>query len=581
MEQPQIFKRAKRNASNEECEPNTNENWVTKYAPKRSLEVCINPRKMAEVKQALGSMINGLLGCRILVLSGPAGCSKSLLAQCLSRELLGPKPGQIKPSHRLSGPRAETSPFLEYHDSSLDDINQPQHFREFMDGCRYLTGLNSAVVLIEELPNIYHPETLMCFRLVLSDWIGTSSQIPLPPVVLCLTEVEVVSEDQARSFYTVDNNLTVETLLGPDLMAQGFASGTVHRIKFQKLAKTFMRKTIDKVVKAERVAVDREVLLRVYETGDIRSLLGMLEFWAGRSGAANAFRQEGVTLFHAVGKVIHASSLVDDSQEEQDHQTIVDVVERYNNSELLNLAVLENYHIYNGLNFGIDKAAAIADSLSLNDTFHRVEEANEYGIRATRCQLRKVTPTPGRTLPMKFPRNFKAIKKSTKVREDVRAYCRYLGRLRVLFADANLLDGCLLPPLKNARHKGRYLYNRIGGLFREIYADDVLPTMEGEMPVDAYDQFQDDILAARLAEQNLLDYLDDDLSDCVESDEDYGRGGGNFDDTFDDALDEQLMGLSTQALSTQAVESMSRTNTVVDDDFSDDDVDMLVSSGRL
>lgn len=535
--------------------------WTEKYEPQCPSDVCINPRKAKEILEALYSMVKHELPTRILVLTGPSGCSKSTMIKCLAKEILRERIAKA-PEPWM----AENTGVVEYLESEILDVPQPTQFSDFLDGCRYRVGANLAVVLIEELPNVFHPETLAALRQKLSEWIYADAE--LPPVVLCLTEVELASEHRGRGYYNIENNLTMETLLGMDLCQRGAASGRIVRIKMLPVAKTFMKKTLGRIAEKERLRIPARmtdaVFLPMYEGGDIRSLICNLQFWALLPlfmTQTTAVRASHLALFHAVGKVIHSSSkfasLEDDASDQQSIQSVVD---GYHNIGLLHLAMLENYAIYNGLQFDVAVAARLVNNLSINDTFP--EEAQDFGLRAVRSELRLVEEVSGRTQPMKFPRHFKMVREANKVRREIQQYVRYGGGSHVLFDTANLYDGCLLPAIYNSfgykfRHGAKaYDYNRLGGGFKAVYADHDLPVLESEREaaVGEMDQFHADI-AARMAEEHMED--EEELSEEIE------ESDGDLDDT----LDSRLIALTQKDL---------------DDEFLDDpQLDMLVSQGRL
>lgn len=543
--------------------PKNDLQWTDKYEPQIANDVCINPRKAKEIREVLFSMGNNQLDTRLLVLTGPSGCSKSTIIKCLAKELV---------QHRLQAKfeprRAENTGVVEYLESELLDVAQPNQFSDFLDGCRYRVDSNFAVVLIEELPNVFHPETLAAFRRKISEWIY-SDDTNLPPVVLCLTEVELTSENRSRGYYNIENNLTMETLLGTDLCKRATAAGRMKRIRMLPVAKTFLKKTLNRIAEKERLRIPAKLADKVYqpmyESGDVRSLICNIQFWALLPlfmKETALVRENHITLFHAVGKVIHSSSkFAELDDDKSDQLSIQNVVDGYSNIGLLHLAMLENYAIYNGLQFDIAVAARLVDKLSINDTFP--EEAQDYGLRAVRSELRLVQEMPGRTQPMKFPRHFKMVKEANKVQREVHDYVRYLGGPHVLFETANLCDGFFLPAIYNSfqyklRHGQKpYSYNRLGGAFKPMYADDDLPVLESEKEaaVGEMDQFHADIAAeiARIDTNDDEESLSEDIDD---SDED-----------FNDTLDSRLYAMTQKDL---------------DDEFLDDpQLDMLVSQGRL
>lgn len=569
--------------------PTAYEQWIDKYEPDRIEDLCINPKKLREVDEALKAMINRTLNCRLLILSGPAGSSKSTCIKLLAKKYLEQHNG----SHGsfLKGLGRSVVEFL---DTNIEETHRSDQFGDFMDGCKFLVGSNLSVILIEDLPNVFHGPTLASFRNVLRDWVFTERIVPLPPVVICLLEVEMDhnNDSGSRTYYSIENNMTVETLLGRDLLDLGLYQGLIKRIKFLPIARTFMKKTLNKIVSREarafadypRKALD-EFITQNIETGDIRSLICNLQFWSTHALDISNTRENQISLFHAVGKVIHSSSkfaTLDD--QESDALSVKSVIEAYSNFGLLHLALLENYSIVNSGDFDINIAASIADSLSINDTIEEVDESKEYAIMATRSHLRKVEFKSGRTQLMKFPRHFKTVRESNKVKREVNDYVRYITKLQGSFQGANLIDGCLLPKIynlfryRNMHGRPRFNYNRLGGMFAPILADDELPVMEDEAEYNngVEDQFKADI-RKRIQEENEEesageddDILSDPLSDSAQdTDED-------LNDTFDDQKFDGILS-SMRLLTTPKPRSADKSF----DDLDDPEFDLLVSQGML
>lgn len=570
--------------------PDTSLQWIDKYEPTRVEDLCLNPRKLREVSDVLESMIAGKLGCRLLVLSGPAGSSKSTSVKLLAKKHLQERSARTGGSMSTSA-----NSIIEYFDSKIEDTYQKDQFRDFMDGCKFLVGNNLSVILIEDLPNIFYNETLYEFRDCLRNWVFSDANLHLPPVVLCLLEIErnQSGEPGQKAYYNIENNLTVETLLGRDFFNLGAAQGTIKRIKFLPIAKTFMKKTLNKIISkelqvfgsAKKKDLD-EFLNGIIETGDIRSLICNLQFWSMYGLHSPSDRENQISLFHAVGKVIHSSSKFAGLDEQQsDALSIKMVADAYSNFSLLHLTLLENYQIVNGADYDVNIAAQVVDSLSINDTLEGVEESQEYGIMATRASLRQVPVKSGRTQPMKFSRHFKTIRESNKVRREVSDYVRYVSRLRLLFQEANLVDGCLLPRIYNLfryrllNGRTRYNYNRLGGTFAQIFADEELPVMEDESEFvsGAEDQFKADI-RQKIKEENEGDEGSDDevMSDAV--DDSTGETDDDLNDTFDDGNFDNLLSSMRTQTTTKPKETK---NKELEDILDDPELDLLVSQGML
>ncbi|KAF6069828.1 hypothetical protein FOB64_002538 [Candida albicans] len=137
-----------------------------------------------------------------------------------------------------------------------------------------------------------------------------------------------------------------------------------------------------------------------------------------------------------------------------------------------------------------------------------------------------------------------------KTKNQISSYRRYLNP-QTSFQDLNLIDGYYMPIIYNSQRKTRYRYNRLGGKFQEVYADDTIPIDEGEVTYE-YDQFEIDIknkinLDSDMKYSEVIDEDMDNMSDPIESDddlEDIGDIGDNESDAF--SSDSELELLLTQ-----------------------------------
>ena len=504
--------------------------WLEKYAPQNASEICINPTKLQQVRQLLNNMLKGRLPKKLLVLTGPCGSSKSTTVKLLARELCG---GDI-------------------FNDSIVEYQESENFSVFLQSCRYKNG---SIVLLEDLPNVYHFETLQLFREALRHWINYDGQ--LPPLVLCLSEFEYETDDQ-RTGYNLENTMTAETLLGRDLLV----SEQVEVIKFNPLAHRFLSKTVKKVLKLESLAIDESFLNDIYKTGDIRSVMFNLEMWSRSRSHLSMIRENSLNIFHALGKIIYSSKEFDGKS--SNYNSIAKVIELYpeKNSDLLNLGLLENYHIFQDSKFPLQIGAAICDDLSNAD----ICPFGELGLRSTRINLSRVTQKPMVSkLKMKFPRHFRAMKIRSKTHSQVESYRQYLAPSNS-FQILNLIDGFYLPLIYNKTRGSRLRYNRLGGRLQEVYAGEEVVADDDWPLMDAYDQFQMDIDEAR-TKRKRKDNIDrsgianGNVNVNVNDNYNYNY---NYNDDDDDTLSDEIEN-STQS----------------DLDFDDDDIDYLISQGKL
>lgn len=541
--------------------------WVDKYNPMKSEEICINPRKLKEVREILSNMISGDESTKLLILAGPPGSSKSTAVKVLANEIIGNTFG----TSIAKGLNNSSEKWIEYTDTVVDSTPQPMLFSEFLNDAKYKIGSNVSVVLIEELPNIFHGDTLTRFRSQLNEWVNTTYQ--LPPLVLCLSEIEI-SQEKNQDYFNIENNLTVDTLLGREFISQ---RNIVKLVKFNSIASSFMKKSINRIINEEKAvfrdipkATLNEFVNYIVQSGDIRSAISNLQFWSGlstkgRSEIFDSLRETQLSLFHAIGKVIYSSSKFSGlNKEESDYLSVENVLENYGNNSLLNLSLLENYHIYSGLNYDIDIASHITDGLSLSDILNNFEEGREIGVRSTRSQLRRVGERQTQQMNIKFPRHFKMIKEANKTKNEIRLYQKVINECRTSFDNLNLIDGYYLPIIHNIQKPNQLKYGRLGGPFKQVISDGELPVLEEDTgSIYVRDQFQVDInekINTELEDEELM-------SDPIETDAD------SDDDIFNDSIDDtQIHKLVTQSRSqTHRLSS--------DDDFlSDPELDELILS---
>ncbi|KAI5955175.1 rad17 [Candida jiufengensis] len=467
----------------------TSKQWLEKYQPKTASEICINPTKLKQVRDSLRKLINHQ--SKILVLTGPCGSSKSTTIKILANEFYN---GDI-------------------FNDNITEYDETEKFGRFLQNCKYKQG---STILVDELPNVYHNETLMEFRDALKQWIYTNDVTP--PLVLCVSEYEYESDDFNRLSYTIENNMNVDTLLGREILG---APG-VEIVKFNSIATRYLKKTITGILKSEelgRLMNDSkfdQFLTELYKVGDIRSIIFNLELWTKFHKLGGDYnREDALNIFHAIGKIIYSSK-------EKDVDPVTQVIERYpdKNSDLLNLGLLENYHIYQDSNFDVKIAGDICNDLSIND----IVSFGEVGMRSTRTNLEKAGPKVSTLkLKMKFPRHFKMLKNIRKAHTQINSYRRYITPT-TSFSDLNLIDGYYLPQIYNSQKKTRYRYNRLGGKFLEVFADE--NTVDEPITNYDYDQFQNDI------DNKITTTEDEEMSDQIqESDSD--SDGFSSDDDID------------------------------------------------
>lgn len=449
--------------------------WTEKYAPMKSGEICINPTKLKQLRTSMCNMLNG--STRLLIVTGPSGSSKSTSVKLLSEEIAGG--------------------YIEYFQNS--------RFDEFLNDCKYLVGKNKKFVLIEELPNVFHKGTLTKFRTLISQWLYTKQH--LPPLVICLTEIERNFQSSSHEYFNIENNLNTNTLLGKEIVLDL----RVEMVKFNSIAKKFMKQTMAKIIRQElkifklipRAKVDQ--FINDHDIGDIRSSINNLEIWAryyikgvNMEEVLNYNRNTTINLFHAIGKVIYSSSKFKDlGADESTWKTLEDVLSNYDNLQLLHLSVLENYtNVLPDLEIqGVD---FVADNLSQSELIYGLDEGKDLMIRSARVGIDSASSgvsDKGSFNKINFTKNFKMIKQSNKV-------SRAIGEVKdsifnTSFDNVNLIDGFYVPKILNKRFNKQY--KRIGGsvntfLDDDLYEEDNEPIQELQT-LEPIEEVDDDILS--------------------------------------------------------------------------------------
>ncbi|KAL6451818.1 RAD24 Checkpoint protein RAD24 [Candida maltosa Xu316] len=488
------------------------EQWIDKYKPLHVSDICINPTKLAQVRETLSSMIKHTSNSpRILILAGPSGSSKSTTVKLLARQLIPTNTNKT--------------------DLLMDDIDGIDDFGQFIRDVKYK---RNSVILIEELPNIYHPDTLLKFRSTLRDWCFMDfNNGELPPLVICLSELEYDSEE-FRVSYNIENNLTVETLLGKEMLSMKSEKGDslIQVIKFNKLANRFLKKTVNGIIKNEGLLKKvnhmqlNEFQNEIFKVGDIRSIICNLEMWVKnvRSNSEvsmeSYLRENSINLFHAIGKIIYSTTTVHgDNEDYVDMKSIDQVLSSFpeKNMDLLNLGLLENYQIFQDSK--LEPISNLVDDLSVNDLI----KIGNVGIRSTRLNLRKSSGGGSHKLKMKFPRHFKMNRMARRTSNQISQYRQHLDPSNS-FDNLNLIDGYFLPLIYNQTKKTKFRYNRLGGKFQEIYADEDIPVEDNEnCRLYEYDQFEIDIqnkINQDLSTDNIDINDDGEMSDPIETDSD-------------------------------------------------------------
>ncbi|SCU87348.1 LAFA_0E06194g1_1 [Lachancea sp. 'fantastica'] len=369
--------------------------WCQKYEPDDTASLVLHQRKLQDVRKVLEPMINGNSMCRILLLTGPAGTSKSSCIKTLARELIQDPADKRSGSHFTLGTRQEHQSYIEYDGSNVaSGVSKVDHFDQFLAEAKYRVGPNVALVLIEDLPNLFHESTRIQFQQALLRWL-CSPQPRLPPLIISLTECEIHCPKDVSYSFGIDTQFIAETVLGSEVLNHQ----RLRRIKFNPINKTLLKKHLKAICDNERKAFkpgrweqkDEFISSIAENCGDLRSAISALQLWATTSGPASTFsstREQSISYFQGLGRVLHGSKDVPN-----DNRMIKELMlsQSAGTGELLKMGILENYATFCKGQFSLTHAASILESLSLGDIMtvesmstNTLTEAVEFPLRAVR-----------------------------------------------------------------------------------------------------------------------------------------------------------------------------------------------------
>ncbi|CCK71248.1 Rad24p KNAG_0G01910 [Huiozyma naganishii CBS 8797] len=392
--------------------------WYEKHAPLVMSDVAIHQRKLKDVETVLQDMLSsGCEGTRLLLLTGPSGSSKSTIAKVLANRLVRNE-RELLCAATKSEFALNKRAIVEYENSlSLTDLGQMSQFKEFLKSCKYCVGpSNLSVILVEDLPNVFHAETRRLFQRAIEEWLY-SPDTRLPPLVICLTECEIETDSNAmnQQNFSVDTSFTAQTVFTSHILNHP----RLKQIKFNPINKTLMRRTLGNICMRERDTLQRNgkwayrnkyIGKLAEEMGDLRAAIATLEFWCGtKSNRIDLIpKKKSVSYFHAIGKVIHGSQ--DTVDDEVMVTELIDTTRGTVSNDTFKLGLLENYSSHNSGELSLRSALDISNALSLSDCMRSTPESLEYSIRKVRGTLRRARDTGRRHSTLTFPREWKYVR---------------------------------------------------------------------------------------------------------------------------------------------------------------------------
>ncbi|KAK9477342.1 Rad17 cell cycle checkpoint protein-domain-containing protein [Lipomyces japonicus] len=298
--------------------------WVDKFSPTTVSTLALHKKKYLDVKEWFEKVYSGCLDQRILVISGPAGSSKTAALRVLAREK---KLNVVEWENPQLMPYEPGSDYISLADTFDDFLNHAQRFSvsvnnqpvdengyEIID-INHLSSANNKVILIEDIPSVFTSSSISRQRLLNSLKAHLLSRAPnVPPIVIMISEVEVRDSFDSSSF-------TAETVLGRELLSHH----GVHQISFNPISKMIMVKALKEIAykesllksvkyKPSKNSKDSHVLniiTELAELGDIRSAINALQWWSQSVATSTGAdflrhgRQIYISRFHALGKILY------------------------------------------------------------------------------------------------------------------------------------------------------------------------------------------------------------------------------------------------------------------------------------
>lgn len=505
--------------------------WVDECKPKNIDDLCIHNRKLKDLNNEISDLIYKRTDNKILVISGPSGCGKSTSAKIIANKIMKEKIDNYKKcliyseiSENLNKDKNYDNEEINENENSEEYLvefnilkdshygnSSIKYFEEFLNQCKLLTGINEKCVIIEELPNLFHKETQKIFQKSLIDWILTNDLIELPPLIICITEFEIDNDfnyNQINNF-TIDNIFKVETIFGYKLIE--FENVGWKRIKFNKVAKTILKKALLKVCNIKKISNNKRISSKIDELsllGDIRNAVNTFEFWYkfqnfnnGKNDNNSKIQNEskgkeiGIDIFHSIGKLLYGTkheeeefekfkkrlnnSFINKNQVINTHLITVDNVsnEIYTNLNKFNLCLLENYDV---INPKLDNnLVEFIDILSETDNMvNKINQTNQlkflqnvsffscYGIRTFADKLKNDNKVDiNKNNKVKFTRDSKLWKKIIDTNKEIELFKKRRKGLNGLNKlDILLIDGFYESKILNSFKYRLKIFNKFGDL---------------------------------------------------------------------------------------------------------------------
>ncbi|KLO11926.1 Rad17-domain-containing protein [Schizopora paradoxa] len=308
--------------------------WVDKYEPRSEGDLAVHQKKVESVRRWLEEALDGGPSGKLkkyrklLVLAGPAGTAKTSALRVLSKEMN---------FDILEWKNSFDEAYRE--DDYFDRESLIQKFDAFLtrastchplaSGASTSTAANSSrkVILLEDMPNILHPQTQESFHAALSAFIQRDQSTPLVMIISDASTRADVRDEKIASGGGYGNKdvIDIRAAVPRDLLRGPY----VDEISFNPIAATLMTKALQALLKTHfassktpkshrQPSKDELSIIVESSNGDIRSAIMALQFscisvskgnkkTSGSRALLEAVtrREQSLHLFHLLGKIMY------------------------------------------------------------------------------------------------------------------------------------------------------------------------------------------------------------------------------------------------------------------------------------
>lgn len=398
----------------------------SKYKPNSIDELCMNPRKLKDVKQIL---FNDMLienKYKILVLTGPSGSCKTTMLKLLIKQYYKENKNLFQnftiTNNNNTSSYNENNCIIEY-----DPLDKSIKFKDFLNNCKIFKKNTSLMkfIVIKHLPNIYYDKIHTEFINCINEWLDDGFNDLLPPLILIISECDIpksVTEDITRNNtfnkFDINNHYIPETIFNKEILLHP----KLKRVNVNKIAKTYLKKQLMKIlkdelqtnskVKLQSVKKYDSLIDKLSEIGDLPSAIIQLQqyiqtpFLLSDHLTNDTNKDTGLSIFHAMGKIIYGTK-----EENVFNEDIIDKLckdyQQYTDS-IFKMSLLENIDI--GC-YDLKKFSEIVNTFSETDLMDNTLGTEVY-LRKIRQSMDVKGNSNKKTISgLKFTPFFKVYKK--------------------------------------------------------------------------------------------------------------------------------------------------------------------------